>query len=318
MSIERSNPSGTVAWTGIAGELLLALFKGVVGYFTGSKALLGDALYSASDAAGALARRIPWRTSSKLRSAQQSDLRAGRTEPILAILFSVLVLMGGLQIAVAAVRDLASGRVQTPGQFTLIAILVSLAVKEALFQFQYRQSKKQGDGMHTMYADNHRFSLYSSITVLIGVILTMTGSAFHWSMLQYMDSISALIVAALLLRRGYRLIVSSVYGQLVQETEQEDAINFIDTVQRVHGVITVDDLKASEQGHYITIDLKISVNPRITVQEGAEIADRVKKLLMHRFLHVSIVNIQVVPYDPGYPYKSNHHLTDNEQPTLLQ
>ena len=307
MSIERSNPSGTVAWTGIAGELLLALFKGVVGYFTGSKALLGDALYSASDAAGALARRIPWRTSSKLRSAQQADLRAGRTEPILAILFSVLVLMGGLQIAVAAV-----------GQFTLIAILVSLAVKEALFQFQYRQSKKQGDGMHTMYADNHRFSLYSSITVLIGVILTMTGSAFHWSMLQYMDSISALIVAALLLRRGYRLIVSSVYGQLVQETEQEDAINFIDTVQRVHGVITVDDLKASEQGHYITIDLKISVNPRITVQEGAEIADRVKKLLMHRFLHVSIVNIQVVPYDPGYPYKSNHHLTDNEQPTLLQ
>lgn len=319
MSIERSTVPSTVTWTGIIGELSLAVFKGIVGYFTESKALIGDALYSASEAAAALAQRIPWRTSSKLRSSQRDRVRSGRTEPILAILFSVLVLMGGLQIAVAAIRDLASGKLHVPGQFTLIAVFVSLAVKEAIFQFQYHQSKKQGDGQHAAaFAQSHRFSLYSSITVFLGVFLAMAGDTFHWSALLYMDPISALIVAGLVLRKGYLLIVNSVYGTLVQETEQEDAISFIETVQRVHGVITVDDLKAQEQGHYIMIDLKISVNPRITVLEANEIAERSKKLLMHRFLHVSHVNIQVVPYDPGYPYKSNHQLTDNELPTLLQ
>jgi len=28
--------------------------------------------------------------------------------------------------------------------------------------------------------------------------------------------------------------------------------------------------------------------------------------------------MDVVPYDPGYPYKSNYELPDNDIPTLLQ
>jgi divalent metal cation (Fe/Co/Zn/Cd) transporter len=156
------------------------------------------------------------------------------------------------------------------------------------------------------------------LTVCIGVFLSLAGDGLQVKALMYMDPVAALIVAALVLRKGYLMIVTSVYGSLVEETQQEDSLNFIETVQRVHGIITVDDLKAREQGHYVTVDLKISVNPRITVLEANEIAERAKKLLMNRFVHISDVNIQVVPYDPGYPYKSNHQLTDNDMPTLLQ
>ncbi|GIP24892.1 hypothetical protein J23TS9_00220 [Paenibacillus sp. J23TS9] len=318
MSVQRSHSSDTVTWTGMIGDLSLAVFKGAVGYFSGSKALLGDALYSASDAVSALNRLIPRFSSLKGRGTGKQQNLAHRTEPVFAILFSVLVLMGGLQIAVASIREIASGKIHVPDNFALIAIFVSLAVKEAMFQFQYRYSKKQGDGQHSAYAEEHRFSLYTSLTVCVGVFLSVAGETFDWKAMMYMDPVSALIVAGLVIRKGYLLIMNSVYGSLVQEAEQEDAINFIETVQRVHGIITVDDLKAREQGHYITVDLKISVNPRITVLEANEIADRAKKLLMHRFVHISDVNIQVVPYDPGYPYKSNHQLTDNDMPTLLQ
>ncbi|MWV45500.1 cation diffusion facilitator family transporter [Paenibacillus sp. HJL G12] len=318
MSIQRSHSSDTVSWTGMIGDLSLAVFKGAVGYFSGSKALLGDALYSASDAVSALNRLIPRRPSVKGWGTSKQPSRAHRTEPIFAILFAVLVLMGGLQIAVASIREIALGKIHVPDQFAMIAIFVSLAVKEAIFQFQYRYSKKQGDGQYTVYAEEHRFSLYTSLTVCVGVFLSVAGDSLGWKAMMYMDPISALIVACFVTRKGYLLITKSVYGSLVQEAEQEDAISFIETVQRVHGIITVDDLKAREQGHYVTVDLKISVNPRITVLEANEIAERAKKLLMHRFVHISDVNIQVVPYDPGYPYKSNHQLTDNEMPTLLQ
>ncbi len=318
MSMQRSHSSDTVTWTGMIGDLSLAVFKGFVGYFSGSKALLGDALYSASDAVSALNRLLPQFSSVKGRIASKQTNRVNRTEPVFSILFAVLVLMGGLQIAVASVREIASGNIHVPAPFAVIAIFVSLAVKEAMFQFQYRHSKKQGDGQHTAYAEEHRFSLYTSLTVCVGVLLSVLGDSFGWTAMMYMDPVAALVVAVLVIRKGYFLIVNSVYGSLVQETEQEDAISFIETVQRVHGIITVDDLKAREQGHYVTVDLRVSVNPRITVQEANEIAERAKKLLMHRFVHISDVNIQVVPYDPGYPYKSNHQLTDNEMPTLLQ
>ncbi|MDR9853276.1 cation diffusion facilitator family transporter [Paenibacillus sp. VCA1] len=318
MSKERSHSSDTVTWAGMIGDLSLAVVKGAVGYFGGSKALLGDALYSASDAVSALNRLIPRRMSVKRRGRAVLPSRSYRTEPLFAVIFAVLVLMGGLQIAIASIREMASGTIEIPHPFTLIAIFVSLAVKEAVFQLQYRYSKKQSDGSHTAYAEEHRFSLYTSLTVCIGVFLSVLGDNLQWKAMMYMDPVSALIVAALVLRKGYLMIVKSVYGTLAEETEQEDALNFIETVQRVHGIITVDDLKAKEQGHYVTVDLKISVNPRITVLEANEIAERAKKLLMNRFVHISDVNIQVVPYDPGYPYKSNHHLTDSDMPTLIQ
>ncbi|MNV98847.1 hypothetical protein D3C71_1941460 [compost metagenome] len=52
--------------------------------------------------------------------------------------------------------------------------------------------------------------------------------------------------------------------------------------------------------------------------EAYEIADCAKKLLLHRFVHVGEVHMDVVPYEAGYPYKTNFEVTDSEMPTLLQ
>lgn len=99
---------------------------------------------------------------------------------------------------------------------------------------------------------------------------------------------------------------------------EEAPDELMQVVQRVEGVVTVESLRAREQGHYVVADIVISVNPRITVLEGQEIAKRVKTLLMHRFLHLSDVSVYVEPYDPGYPYKSNHDPNQEQMPTLLQ
>ncbi|MEK3882719.1 cation transporter dimerization domain-containing protein [Paenibacillus sp. PL2-23] len=101
-------------------------------------------------------------------------------------------------------------------------------------------------------------------------------------------------------------------------SREECAHELMQVVQRVEGVVTVQSLKAREQGHYVVADIIISVNPRITVQEGQEIAKRVKTLLMHRFVHLTDVSVYVEPYDPGYPYKSNHDPNQEQMPTLLQ
>ncbi len=318
MNDKQSPQSETVTWTGIIGDFALAVAKGGVGYISGSKALIGDALYSGADAAAKLAETLPWRPGQGKKSAgtRLIEERRGSKEPVLAILFSVLILMGGLQIAFSAIRDLTTGQLSTHGQLALITVILSILFKEIVFQYQYRYFKKIGDGSHAAYANSHRFSLYTSITVLIGISLSMAG--VFWHPLLYMDPIAALLTGCLILRKGYSLIVSSVFSKELQELPSEEAANFIETVQRVHGVIRVEHLKAQEQGNYVNLQVKISVNPRITVAEAQEIAECARKLLQHRFVHVGEVHMDVVPYDPGYPYKSNYELVDNDIPTLLQ
>lgn len=318
MNDKRSPESETVAWTGIIGDVALAVAKGSVGYISGSKALMGDALYSGADAAAKLAEILPWRPGQGKKNigTRRIEERRGSKEPVLAILLSVLILMGGLQITFSAIRDLTTGQLTTHGQLALITVLVSILFKEVVFQYQYRHFKKVGDGSHAAYANSHRFSLYTSITVLIGVSLSMGGA--YWHPLLYMDPIAALLTGCLILRKGYSLITSSVFSKQLLELPSEEAASFIETVQRVHGVIRVEHLKALEQGSYLNLQVKISVNPRITVMEAQDIAECARKLLQHRFVHVGEVHMDVVPYDPGYPYKSNYELVDNDIPTLLQ
>ncbi|MHA6530473.1 cation diffusion facilitator family transporter [Paenibacillus sp. BAC0078] len=319
MNDKQSPQSETVTWTGVASDIALALAKGSVGYLSGSKALVGDALYSGSDAAAKLAEilPLPWRRQDQKRRGIQRTSQSNK-EPLIPILFSVLILMGGLQIAFSAIRDLTRGHLSAPGQAALVTVLVSIVFKEAIFQYQYRYFKKKGDGSHAAYADSHRFSLYTSITVFIGTSLAIAGGTFNWHPLLYMDPIAALLTGCFMIRKGYSLVTASVYGKKLQELPSEEAASFIETVQRVHGVIRVEYLQALEQGRYVNLQVKISVNPRITVMEAQDISECARKLLQHRFVHVGEVHMDVVPYDPGYPYKSNQELVDNDIPTLLQ
>ncbi|MDQ0192722.1 cation diffusion facilitator family transporter [Paenibacillus wynnii] len=321
MNNKRSPQSETVAWTGVVSDVALAIAKGGIGYVSGSKALMGDALYSGADATARLTEVLPWRFGhdQKERTGERSVHKWDNKEPIIAIIFSVLILMGGLQIAFSAIRDLTKGHLISPSPAALVAVLISIILKEAVFQYQYRHFKKLGDASHEAYADSHRYSLYTSLTVVIGIGSSVAGGSFDWHPLLYMDPIAGLLTACLVLRKGYILIASSIYGKEIEELPHADASNFIETVQRVHGVIRVEHLKALEKGRYVNLQVKISVNPRITVLEAHDISECAKKLLLHRFVYIGDVHMDVVPYDPGYPYKSNHELLDNDDvPTLLQ
>ncbi len=321
MNNERLNHTETVVWTGIATDFALALCKGIVGYLSGSKALIGDAMHSAANAVTLLVNRMPSTGIFGYKSSIRSKRDAPETaEPVISILFAVLFIMGGIQIAISAIQHMASGNLQPPTKGAIIAVLVSLAVNEAVFQYQYRQIKRNNDPRHAMLSADHRFALYSSLTVLVGVSLSMGGFYFEWAPLVYMDSISALIVSCLVVRKGYILIVHSVYGTLLEEKRHEHEAEFMDTIQRVHGVITVVELKVQEYGQFrhVNIEVKVTVNPRTSVLEAQEISERIRKLLTHRFIQVTDAKVAVVPYEPGYPYKSNYDLMDNDMPTLTQ
>ncbi|MFB5678739.1 cation diffusion facilitator family transporter [Paenibacillus terreus] len=317
MKSERSRSSETAAWTGIAGDLILALIKGAAGYVSGSKALMGDGLYAASDAAAALARRLNAGKSGYRGDRRSNNINPG-TRPAISVLFAVLLLMTGLELASTAVRSLIADEPSVPGIYALIAALAALVLKEALFQFQYRFAKKKGEAEVNVHINEHRFSLYSSLTALLGMIGAMAGQAFGLDFLLYLDPVAGLLIACLVLRKGYSLIVQSVHGPLVEELREEDVRPYMETVQRVRGIVTIESLKALEHDDTVSIDAFISVSPRITVQEAQEIADRAKTLLMTRFARVTDVKIQFSPYQSVYPYKTNHELPENEVSPLIQ
>lgn len=317
MSHQRYVKAEFAAWLGIAGNLALALLKGVIGWAANSKALFADALYSASVAAGSFTELAGFRSA---RRPFDEDHPYGRrkADPITAMIVSVLLIIFGVEFGISALKSIKNGITAPPHWAALVPIVFSIIVKEAMFRYKTILGQKLAGKVLAANAWGQRSGVYPSVIALIGVAGAIAGRWLGRPELYYLDPIAGLLVSALVAHLGYKMMMESVHNSSDQVLHDEDAAELISTVQRVDGVITVDDLRAREHGHYVIVEVKISVNPRISVAEGHDIAKTTKNLLMKRFIHVSDVLIHVNPYDPGYPYKNNVNPDHDDFPNLLQ
>lgn len=316
MTEQRFKQAQFAAWVGIVGNLLLAALKGFFGYVFRSQALIADAVHSASDVLGSFAVLMGLRAAKKPPD-EDHPYGHGKAESISAIIVSVLLLVVGIELGISSVKTIWSGVAEPPVWYALAVIVFSIVAKEAMFQYKYRLGKRLNSQALIANAWEHRSDVYSSVAVLIGVGGAVLGGLFQMPILYLLDPIAGLFVALLVLRMGYRLVMEAIHNTLDHVLHKEDANELLQAVQRVKGVITVDELLAREHGHYVIVDVKISVNPRITVIEGHDVAKAVKHMLLQKFNHVSDVFVHVNPYDPGYPYKSISDIDTNDQPTLL-
>ncbi|AJY77821.1 hypothetical protein VN24_17925 [Paenibacillus beijingensis] len=276
----------------------LALFKGTAGWFTGSGALLADGFRSASEACASYARAANLRSGGRHPADKSS---APRTEAAANLILAVLLLIVGLEIGISAVRNAVYGLQAAPDWYAAAAVPVAFVMKAVLVRDLQWKSE-----------------IAFSAAALLGAGGAQLGQLLQAEPLYYLDPAGALFIAVLVIRKGCKLAIAATRREQAPSPVMETADELMEVIQRVEGVVTVEALKARESGHYIVADIVISVNPRITVLEGNEIAKRVKLLLMKRFLHLAHVHVYVEPYDPGYPYKSNHDPNQEHSPSLLQ
>ncbi|GFZ85877.1 cation transporter [Paenibacillus marchantiophytorum] len=298
MTDERFQRAELIVGLGIAGNVGLALLKGIVGFMAQSTALLADAAHSASEA---------------IRSSRKSN----KMLSISTILLSLVILLLGVEMGFSSAKSLWTGGNQAPEVYALAAVGVALLAKELFFQYTYRLGKRLKDKELIANARGHRSEIYSTLVALIGVTGALLGQYAGLSFLYYLDPLAGLVISILVIRKGYLFVKDALHTPPSEAWQQEDAADFIAAVQAIKGIITVDDLKAREQGHYVIIDIKISVNPRASVWEGHELSKRVKQLLMKRFQHVSDVLVHVAPYDAGFPYKHNVDTEHSEFPSVV-
>lgn len=304
------------AWIGIVGNLVLAAVKFVTGWISGSKALIADAVHSTSDVAGSLAVLIGLKAA-KLPPDEDHPYGHGKAESISAIIVSMLLIVVGFEVALNAIKSIWNGEVNIPPFYALIVIVIAIIAKEWMFRYKYRLGKQLNSQALIAGAWEHRSDVFSSIAAFVGIGGAYLGGVWSVPWMAYLDPITGVVVALLVLRMGFKLIMESIHNTMDHVLHEEDTTEIRKEVESVKGVIAIDSLRAREHGHYVIVDLKISVNPKITVYEGHEIARAVKYRLMERFSHVSDVFTHVNPYNLGYPYKDYTRDQAEDHPPLL-
>src|SRR5690625_7414977 len=141
-NMQKNTKSIIVAtWVGIIVNILLTIIKTVGGIVSGSRALIADALHSASDIVGSIVILFAVKISVKPADAEH-PYRHGKAENIASIIIALLLLAVGIEISISSVNVFFGEKPVAPGMLALIVIILSILIKEALFHYKYRLGKK--------------------------------------------------------------------------------------------------------------------------------------------------------------------------------
>lgn len=292
---ERFKKAEFVAIIGIIGNLILAVLKWVIGVYANSRALVADAVNSASDVAGSLAVFIGLRAA-KQPPDEDHPYGHGKAESIAAIIVAVLLVLVGFEIGKSSFQAFFQP-IEAPKLIALVAVIVSIVIKETMFRYTFSMGKKLNSDALIVTAYDHRSDVYSSLAALVGIGCAILGEKLAISWLVYADPVAGLFVSILILKLAWKLGSESIHNALDHVLHEEDTIELRKIVESIPEVKKIDELHAREHGHYVIIDLKISVDPHITVEEGHRVGKKVKQKLMEE-RHVENVFVHINPYNP--------------------
>ena len=124
-----------VSMVSIIGNLVLTIFKFLAGILAHSGAMVSDAVHSASDIVSSIIVIIGVKIAGKQED-ENHPYGHERFESVAAIILAVILVVVGGTIGINAIKTIASGsykEMQTPGMLALIASIVSIVAKTAMF-----------------------------------------------------------------------------------------------------------------------------------------------------------------------------------------
>lgn len=279
----------------LAGNLLLSIFKGLAGYFGGSKVMVADAFHSGSDVLATFVVFVCIKIAKK--PADDCHMYGhGKIEPLAAALVSFIMLFTAALIVRNIIHCLVAQEFVTPSPLALAAAVVSIIVKEIMFRVTYQTGKKINSEAITATAWDHRADAWSSIGTFIAILGSIIGGSLQIDWLKYFDPLAGILVALLIFRTAVAILLKAAKGLMDASPEPEKVKEIKNITENIEGVRAVSWIRGRYLGQHIIIDMAIEVNSAMTVEEGHNIAALIKRQLMDAVPEVGDVVVHVNPY----------------------
>lgn len=273
----------------IIANVVLAAFKLVAGVFAHSGAMISDAIHSASDVFSTFVVMIGIKIASK-EPDEEHPYGHERMECVAAIILATILCITGLGIGKNALSNITgnSGEMAVPGMLALIAAIVSIIVKEAMFWYTRHYAKMIDSGALMADAWHHRSDALSSIGAFIGIIFARMGYVM-------MDSIACLVICVFIVKAAYDIFKDAIDKMVDKSCSLEVEAEIRTIVMSVDGVKGIDSLSTRLFGNKMYVDIEIRADGEKTLNETHEIAEAVHDSIEAQFEKVKHIMVHVNP-----------------------
>ncbi|CAH2714348.1 Manganese efflux system protein MneP [Neobacillus rhizosphaerae] len=285
-----------VAWISVISNIILTLGKIIIGRYGNSDAVFADGIHSAADVFASVIVLLVIKIANKPAD-KEHPYGHGKAEVIVSEIIGILLLLVSIYVVYEGISGFFH-EVESPNFLAMWVALFSFITKIILYRTSLRVAKQNQSKAIEAIAFDHKADIVASIAAAIGVLISIVGERFDIHFLLYGDKAASIFVAYLIFKIAKEMLTEAFDILLERNINTETLQEYITIIGEFPDVKRIDRLRAREHGHYILVDLRISIDHYKTIKQGHDLAKSIKRKLMEKNDNIREVLIHLNPYFP--------------------
>lgn len=285
----RSKELQRASWIGITGNSILAIIKILIGFISGSLAVIGDGIDTATDILTFIITLITARIISKPPDPKY-PYGYKKAETSATKILAFIIFFAGAELFLSTLRQIISGEThEVPSIIAIYVTIISIIGKAILSYWQYKIGNRIDSQMIKANARNMRNDILISLSVLIGLLFT-----FVFKMPVF-DRITAMAVSVWIIKVAFDIYKESNLEMMdgLKDTSIYDKI--FQSVEEVEGAYNPHRIRVRKIAELYLIALDIEVDKDSKVSDAHLIAKKVENQLKTNIDNIFDILVHIEP-----------------------
>ena len=272
---------------GILGNIFLLIIKSIVGFISGSQAMIADSLNSAGDIFSSLMTYIGNKIASK-PSDDDHNMGHGKAEYIYSMLISIVMIYTCVIMFKDSLLTIIYNKTYNFSIWLIIVCIITILTKLALYIYTYKLSKKYNNLLIKANSKDHIYDVVITSINLISCLLTLLD-------IYIFDGIVGILISIWIFINGIKIFIESYHVLMDKAMDEETKKEVYDIIKKHKEIKNVIHFNSTPVGYKYQISLTIFVDGNLSTFESHEIANKLEKEIINSIESIYLAVIHVNP-----------------------
>lgn len=277
-----------VLWIILFLNLIVAITKLLIGYFTNSSAILADGVHSLTDGSSNIIALVGVTLAAK-PSDDDHPYGHEKYETLTSLAIVGILLFVSYEIVVKAIENFNNPAIIQFEFYHYIFITLTLMINIYVVYYEKKQSKLtkssllMADALHTQ----------SDVFISVGVILSMV--LINFGLPYWIDTVVSLIVVLFIIHAAWEIFKQT--SSILVDTAMVDTKIISDHILEHHEILGVHKIRSRGSLTKFYLDMHLLVEPSMTIEESHKLTHLLEKEVQELLDQNLQVIFHLEPYD---------------------
>lgn len=286
--ITREKCIKTVSIIGVIANVFLLGIKGVIGFISGSQAMIADSLNSAGDIFASFMSYVGAKLALKPKD-KNHPYGHGKAEYIFSFIISISMIIASIFMIKTSIESIVQKKAVIFSYTLLVICVVTIFTKVILYIYTKNKYKETNSILVKASMEDHRNDIFVTVGTLIGVISSYFG-------IYIVDSIIGIIISFWIIYVGINLLRDSYIVLMDTSLDEKAYEEIIKLVESDENILHVDDVLSKPVGNKYIIILKISMDGDMKLEKAHNIGGKIKEDLINKYDYITDVITHINPH----------------------